>query len=73
MEAQQPQAQHHEREGRAVVEAGLAGQAEAQAVLVPGVFGLDVGGEDRVGGGEHAAQQDRRPERQAQPVDARRQ
>ena len=63
---QQPQPEHHERKGRAVVEPGLAGQREAQPVAVARIVHLHVGGEHRVGG-----RQDRRPAAPPRPAAAR--
>ena len=66
MQAEQAQAQHHEREGDAVVQAPFAGQAEAQAVAVAGLQYLDIGGQNRVGGREDGAEQDGGAQRKTQ-------
>ena len=66
VQAEQAEAEHHERKGGAVVEAGLAGEGEAQAVAVARLGDLHVGGEHRVGRRQDAAEQDRGAERQAE-------
>ena len=64
--AQHAEAEQHEREGRAVVEPGLAGQREAQPVAIPRVGGLDVGREHGVGRREHGPEHDGGADRQPQ-------
>ena len=66
VQPEQAEAEQHQREGGAVVQPGLAGQREAEAVAVAGLGHLHVGGEHRIGRREDAAEQDRRAERQAE-------
>ena len=66
VQPEQAEAEQHERKGGAVVEAGLAGEGEAEPVAVARLGDLHVGGEHRVGRREDAAEQDRGAERQAE-------
>ena len=66
VQPEQTQAEQHHRKRSAVVEAGLAGEGEAQAIAVARLGHLHVGREHRVGRREDAAEQDRRAERQAE-------
>jgi hypothetical protein len=70
MQAEQAEAEHHEGEGGAVVEAGLAGQAEAHGLGVTCALDLDVGGEHGVRRREHGAEQHGGAEREAEQGDA---
>ena len=63
VQPQEPQAEHHEGEGGAVVHPRLAGEREAQAVAIGRTFHLHVRGEHRVGGGEDRPEQHGRAER----------
>ncbi|MEJ7728580.1 MAG: hypothetical protein WKG00_05145 [Polyangiaceae bacterium] len=75
VQAEQPHAQEHHREGRSIVEACLPRRREPQAIPVAGMRHLHLRGEHRIGGREDAAKQDRRPQRHAQdePGDRRHQ
>ncbi len=61
---EQPQAEHHEREGAAIIRAGLAADAVAQFILVGGILHLDVRRQDRVSRAQHRAEQDARAQRE---------
>ncbi len=64
------QGEHHEGEGRAVVEAGLAREGIAHPVEIPGVHHLDQAGQHRVGRRQHGADQQRAAPVQTEQVAA---
>jgi hypothetical protein len=68
MQAEQSETEHHQRESRAVVHAGLAGEREAELVAVAGMADLNVGGEHRVGGRDDRPEQHGGAQRQAEQI-----
>ena len=67
VQAEQAEAQHHERKSGAVVQAALAREAEAHTVAITRLAQLDIGGQHRVGGRKNRPEQDGRAQRQAEP------
>ena len=66
VQAQQPQAQHHKREGAAIVHACLRSQRETQLIAVTGVADLHIGGQHGVRRRDDGTEQNAGPQRQAQ-------
>ena len=60
VQAEQPEAKHHEWKSGSVIHAGFAGQREAQIIIVAGMAGLHIRRKDRVRRRQHRPQQDRR-------------
>ena len=71
MQSQQPEPEHHKREGSTVVETRFAGQAEPQPITVVGIGDLDFGGKNRIGRRQNGPQEQRGAERETEPYDTR--